>query len=106
MISAAGFWSIRGTVSLCLPDLDCLDILISDVKCPVIFGEHAVHCPNAAQCYCDVYGLCDLDCEGAGVCRDQYTLSRFSTLPEGWPEYDWDGNWQNVTQLRIDQDSM
>lgn len=68
----------------------------------VISGKDAVHCPNAKQCYCDVYGICDLDCESEDVCRDQYTLPKSSVIPNGWPEYDWDGIWQNVTQLRLD----
>lgn len=54
------------------------------------------------QCYCDVYGICDVDCESEGVCRDQYTLPKFSVIPDGWPEYGWDGNWQNVTRIRLD----
>jgi hypothetical protein len=70
----------------------------------MIFGKDAVHCPVAEQCYCDVYGLCGLSCETEGVCPGQYTLPRFSAMPDGWPDYDWEGRWQNVSQLRIDQD--
>ena len=33
----------------------------------------------------------------------QYTLPKFSTLPHGWPEYGWDGEWRNVSQLRYQQ---
>lgn len=70
----------------------------------VIFGKDAVHCPNAQQCYCDVYGLCGLECETDGVCAGQYTLPRYSVMPDGWPDYGWDGKWQNVSQLRLEQD--
>ncbi|THY64145.1 hypothetical protein D6C97_02761 [Aureobasidium pullulans] len=65
----------------------------------IIFGKGAVFCPNTEICYCEVFGLCDLQCEDEGHCREQYTLPPFSTLPEGWPWSGWDGAWQNATVM-------
>ncbi|KAI1037335.1 hypothetical protein LB503_008858 [Fusarium chuoi] len=56
----------------------------------LIFGKPAVSCPNAADCYCQNYGMCDLKCE-ADKCEGQYTLPPFSTLPKGWPQLGWKG---------------
>ncbi|KAI1379087.1 hypothetical protein F4677DRAFT_410501 [Hypoxylon crocopeplum] len=58
----------------------------------IIFGKDAVDCPSAAQCYCNLYGLCDLDCTSEGDCPDRYQLPPYSTLPQGWPLVGWDGN--------------
>lgn len=65
---------------------------------PVIFGKKAVHCPNAADCYCQNYGLCDMKCD-ADKCDGQYILPPFSTLPKGWPHLGWKGedrNWKGL----------
>ncbi|KAJ4141646.1 hypothetical protein NW768_000862 [Fusarium equiseti] len=62
----------------------------------IIFGKDPVHCPNAAECYCQNYGMCDMQCE-ADKCESQYTLPPFSTLPKGWPQIGWKGEnrgWQ------------
>lgn len=75
--------------------------LLSDA---VIFGQQAVSCPIAGDCYCETYGLCNLTCENEGVCQSQYTLPKVATLPDGWPNYGWEGKWRNVTQLRIHQE--
>ena len=66
----------------------------------VIFGKEPVFCPNAKQCYCDLFGVCNLGCGEEGVCDAMFTLPKYSVLPEGWPDVDWDGNWRNVTELR------
>lgn len=34
------------------------------------------------------------------MCDAMFTLPKYSVLPEGWPDVDWDGNWRNVTELR------
>ncbi|THW03523.1 hypothetical protein D6D26_03421 [Aureobasidium pullulans] len=65
----------------------------------IIFGKEAVFCPNAKTCYCKVFGLCGLQCEDEGHCREQYTLPPYSTLPEDWPWYGWNGEWQNATVM-------
>lgn len=52
-------------------------------------------CPNAADCYCNLYGLCDLQCR-KDACRGRYDLPPYSSLPEGWPEVGWEGEWRQV----------
>lgn len=57
----------------------------------VIFGKEPVHCPSAKDCYCNVFGLCNLTCYSDYNCDGRYILPPFSTLPKGWPEVGWDG---------------
>ncbi|KAI7325044.1 hypothetical protein KC315_g8095 [Hortaea werneckii] len=85
------------------PLADDLSGRIMEYSWHIIFGKEAVHCSDAQSCYCNVYGLCDLACEDQGVCMSQYTLPKYSSLPHGWPEYGWDGEWRNVSQLRYQQ---
>lgn len=40
-------------------------------------------CPSAAECYCRLYGRCDLQCN-VGGCRGQYSVPRGMQLPEEW----------------------
>jgi hypothetical protein len=56
----------------------------------MIFGKSPVHCPNAQECYCKTFGLCDLECE-EGKCGDRWPVPPFATLPHGWPMVGWDG---------------
>ncbi|KAF1945918.1 hypothetical protein EJ02DRAFT_337380 [Clathrospora elynae] len=56
----------------------------------MIFGKPAVHCPRAEDCYCNVFGLCNLTCNDQGSCEGQYILPPFSSLPKGWPYIGWD----------------
>lgn len=62
----------------------------------VIFGLNAVYCPDAGDCYCKLYGMCDLRCDEAG-CDGRYTLPPYSTLPEDWPLTGWEGEARNFT---------
>ncbi|KAK8086446.1 hypothetical protein PG994_001420 [Apiospora phragmitis] len=55
----------------------------------IIFGQEAVHCPSAEDCYCNVWGLCGLNCTES-ECDGRYTLPPVSTLPGGWPKVGWD----------------
>ncbi|KAI1442498.1 hypothetical protein F5Y02DRAFT_257064 [Annulohypoxylon stygium] len=55
----------------------------------IIFGKEARHCPSAKECYCNVFGMCDLLCTDA-TCEGRYTLPPYSTLPEEWPLFGWD----------------
>ena len=57
----------------------------------VVFGKEPVHCPSARDCYCKVFGLCDLDCKDPGSCEGRYILPPFSSLPQGWPSVGWKG---------------
>jgi Protein of unknown function (DUF3431) len=57
----------------------------------IIFGQEAVHCPDAATCYCRTFGLCNLDCAGSDKCGERWPFPPFSSLPTGWPGVGWDG---------------
>jgi len=57
----------------------------------IIFGKPPIHCPTAKDCYCRVFGLCNLNCPEPNDCRDRYALPPFSNLPDGWPHIGWDG---------------
>ncbi|KAF2452072.1 hypothetical protein P171DRAFT_450732 [Karstenula rhodostoma CBS 690.94] len=69
---------------------DSISGRIMEYSWHMIFGKDPVHCPLVQVCYCKVFGLCNLQCEDQGSCRDRYTLPLFATLPEGWPYIDWD----------------
>ncbi|KAJ6024409.1 hypothetical protein N7540_005206 [Penicillium herquei] len=43
-------------------------------------------CPSAAECYCRLYGRCDLQCPNPGTCRDQYRIPPNYRLPEDWAD--------------------
>ncbi|KAH6842934.1 hypothetical protein B0I37DRAFT_383229 [Chaetomium sp. MPI-CAGE-AT-0009] len=62
----------------------------------VIFGKDAVFCPSAAECYCNLYGLCDLKCK-EDSCDGRYVLPKYATLPKGWPRVGWSGEERNFT---------
>ncbi|KAH8697776.1 hypothetical protein BGW36DRAFT_174966 [Talaromyces proteolyticus] len=68
----------------------------------VIFGMDPIHCPDARACYCNVWGLCNLDCSQE-ECEDRYMLPPFSNLPEGWPYIGWDGEPQDPTERDVPQ---
>ncbi|KAK5114811.1 hypothetical protein LTR85_010124 [Meristemomyces frigidus] len=68
----------------------------------IIFGKPAFYCPPAKECYCEKWGLCDLDCGGEfevderdeGWCLGRIWLNPRKNppmglprpLPSGWPE--------------------
>jgi len=60
----------------------------------MIFGKDAVHCPSPKECYCRVFGACDLECETSS-CSGRYILPPFSSLPQGWPLVGWEGESRN-----------
>lgn len=66
----------------------------------VIFGMEPIHCPDAAECYCKVWGLCNLECT-PWDCQDRYILPPFSNLPEGWPYIGWDGQPQDPNERDV-----
>ncbi|WPH03267.1 Hypothetical protein R9X50_00614400 [Acrodontium crateriforme] len=86
------------------PLADSLSGRILEYSWHIMFGEEAVYCPNASDCYCNLFGLCNIHCEDEGNCRSQYTLPKYSQLPSGWPDIDWDGTWRNITELRTEQE--
>ncbi|KAK4152863.1 hypothetical protein C8A00DRAFT_44159 [Chaetomidium leptoderma] len=63
----------------------------------MIFGKEAVFCPSAAECYCKLYGLCDLKCGDTMQCDGRYILPKYSTMPPGWPRVGWSGENRNFS---------
>ncbi|PGH03972.1 hypothetical protein AJ79_07204 [Helicocarpus griseus UAMH5409] len=57
----------------------------------MIFGRNSVHCPVASECYCKQYGMCNLTCRDTGTCEGRYAMPPYSTLPQGWPDFGYDG---------------
>jgi hypothetical protein len=56
----------------------------------MFFGRPDVHCPDAKTCYCDVFGLCDLENCSQGECEGRYSLPPYSNAPQDWaplPEF-------------------
>lgn len=46
---------------------------------------NALACPRAEDCYCRLYGRCDLEgCEAPGHCHGQYVLPPGFRLPSDW----------------------
>jgi hypothetical protein len=47
----------------------------------IMFGKEAVHCPSAEDCYCKIYGKCELRCkEGdCGVYQYPFGIPRLKT---------------------------
>lgn len=65
-----------------------------------IFGRPAVHCPNVQECYCKTYGLCNLTCPEDSRCGERWHFPPSATLPKGWPEYGWEGEFRTPEQLQ------
>jgi hypothetical protein len=76
---------------------DAMSGRIMEYSWHMIFGMDPIHCPSAAECYCNVWGLCDLKCS-QDECEDRYELPPYSTLPEGWPQIGWDGEPQDPSK--------
>ncbi|KAK5626672.1 hypothetical protein RRF57_002387 [Xylaria bambusicola] len=76
---------------------DALNGRVFEFAWHIIFGKEAVHCPSPADCYCNVFGLCDLSvCRNDG-CEGRYVLPPYSTLPNGWPLVGWEQEERNFT---------
>lgn len=43
-------------------------------------------CPSAEECYCRLYGRCNLQCPNPGTCRGQYQVPEYFKLPDNWAE--------------------
>ncbi|KAJ5649215.1 Lipase class 3 [Penicillium longicatenatum] len=76
---------------------DDLSGRIMEYSWHMIFGQPPVHCPAAGDCYCNVFGLCNLNCPNDAVCDNRYVLPPFSSLPKGWPFLGWKGQEQDPT---------
>ncbi|KAI0836197.1 hypothetical protein F5Y06DRAFT_274441 [Hypoxylon sp. FL0890] len=68
---------------------DSLSGRVMEFSWHIIFGKEAYHCPSAKECYCKVFGLCDLACSDSS-CDGRYILPPYATLPEGWPKLGWE----------------
>ncbi|KAK0615147.1 hypothetical protein B0T17DRAFT_541196 [Bombardia bombarda] len=73
------------------PLADDLSGRVLEYSWHIIFGKESVFCPNAGECYCKVYGLCDLSCNSQDKCDNRYHFPTVATLPHGWPRIGWDG---------------
>ncbi|KAK1138801.1 hypothetical protein N8T08_001762 [Aspergillus melleus] len=76
---------------------DDLSGRIMEYSWHMIFGKDPIYCPSAEECYCKVFGLCDLTCTG-GDCAGRYALPPFSSLPQGWPHIGWKGQKQDPSK--------
>lgn len=57
----------------------------------MIFGKEPVFCPTARECYCNVFGICDLDDCTVDACEGRYDMPFWTDVPEEWrqlPEFD------------------
>ncbi|KAF3938027.1 hypothetical protein ABW19_dt0200043 [Dactylella cylindrospora] len=52
----------------------------------IMFGKPYVNCPPAKECFCNVFGLCNLECNEEGSCEKRYKLPSYATIPKGWPQ--------------------
>ncbi|OOF90022.1 hypothetical protein ASPCADRAFT_212302 [Aspergillus carbonarius ITEM 5010] len=77
---------------------DALSGRIMEYSWHMIFGKGPVYCPTAEECYCKVFGLCDLDCPTEGDCAGRYVLPPYSSLPKGWPYIGWKGQKQDPSK--------
>lgn len=68
----------------CVPHILCTEKPLT-LDRTVIFGKDPVYCPSAEDCYCKLYGFCDLECEDEGTCSSRYVLPKYSSMPKGWP---------------------
>ncbi|KAH8679831.1 hypothetical protein BGZ60DRAFT_400758 [Tricladium varicosporioides] len=64
-----------------------------------IFGKEYVHCPNAKDCYCNIFGFCNLECGEKGKCGERWPFPPSSSLPDGWPGVGWKGEVRDQTVL-------
>ncbi|KAI1189177.1 hypothetical protein F5B17DRAFT_392274 [Nemania serpens] len=77
---------------------DALNGRVFEFAWHIIFGKEPVHCPSAAECYCNVFGLCDIPCkDDSSACDGRYVLPPYSTLPKGWPLVGWDQEARNFS---------
>ncbi|MCJ1358289.1 MAG: hypothetical protein MMC33_008288 [Icmadophila ericetorum] len=65
----------------------------------IILGKPAVHCPNAAECYCKTYGLCNLVGCTRDACGDRWPFPPWANIPENWPQKGWNGEDQSENYL-------
>ncbi|KAB8364860.1 hypothetical protein FH972_024721 [Carpinus fangiana] len=52
----------------------------------ILMGKSAEYCPDAQDCFCGKFGLCDLECRSPSSCERRYTLPKHEGIPHNWPE--------------------
>lgn len=73
------------------PLADAVSARILEYSWHIIFGKPAVQCPSAEDCYCNTFGLCDLECANERGCGERWPYPPSSTLPKAWPYVGWEG---------------
>ncbi|KAK6526725.1 hypothetical protein TWF281_009927 [Arthrobotrys megalospora] len=68
------------------PLRDAVSGRIFEYSWHIMFGKPAINCPSAKECFCNVFGLCELECNSMGECEKRYKLPQYATMPPGWPE--------------------
>jgi len=67
----------------------------------IIFGRPPVHCPSAKDCYCNAFGLCNLECEGDNRCGERWPFPPHARLPKEWPMIGWDREIRDQESLEL-----
>jgi len=65
---------------------DAISGRILEYSWHLLMGKPAVHCPDAETCFCEKFGLCELECADPSGCEKRYHLPQYANLPDGWPE--------------------
>ena len=50
----------------------------------MVFGQPAQYCPDRRECYCNVYGYCQMSDQDL---KNQWVW-RGIVLPDNWPDHD------------------
>ncbi|EGX53939.1 hypothetical protein AOL_s00004g598 [Orbilia oligospora ATCC 24927] len=66
---------------------DAISGRIFEYSWHIMFGKSYVNCPSAKECFCNTFGLCDLECNSEGECEKRYILPLYAVMPPGWPQY-------------------
>ncbi|KAF3175734.1 hypothetical protein TWF225_008844 [Orbilia oligospora] len=66
---------------------DAISGRIFEYSWHIMFGKSYVNCPSAKECFCNAFGLCDLECNSEGECEKRYILPQYAVMPPGWPQY-------------------
>ena len=87
------------------PHEDAISGRVFEYSWHIIFGKRHTHCPNAKECYCNLFGLCNLECGTVERCEERWPFPPYSTLPQGWPSVGWEGETRDAKALQILQNA-
>ena len=82
------------------PLIDHVSGRVMEYTWHIMFGKPGIHCPDPQECYCKVFGYCNLKC-GVSACGERWPFPPFSSLPIGWPSVNWKG--ENRSQEEVDK---